>query len=101
MKLIGMIMSFMVATAPLCAQTFTEKFSKTLKFEKVSDANAVIVANINGSIRVEGYDGSEIRVEVDKTVTGKTTDRLEKGKQRIQLGVIDLADTVVLYVEGA
>ncbi|MEJ1238491.1 hypothetical protein WBG78_10190 [Chryseolinea sp. T2] len=101
MKLIGMIMSFMVATAPLYAQSYTEKISKTLKFEKASESNAVIIANINGNVRVEGYEGSEIRVEVEKTVTAKTTERLEKGKQQIQLGVIDLADTVVLYVEGA
>lgn len=101
MKLNGMIMCFMIATIPLFAQTHTEKISKTLTFEKISEANAVIIANINGNVRVEGYEGSEIRVEVDKSVMAKTTERLEKGKKQIQLGVMDLADTVVLFVEGA
>ena len=101
MKLTGMIMCFMIATAPLWAQTHSEKISKVLRFEKPSESNAVIIANINGNVRVEGYDGSEVRVEVDKSVFAKTSERLEKGKQQIQLGVLDLADTLVLFVEGA
>ncbi|HTF17952.1 MAG TPA: hypothetical protein VK658_07760 [Chryseolinea sp.] len=100
MKLIGMIMGVMVATAPLFAQTHAEKISKTLSFGKLSEANTVIIANINGSVRVEGYEGSEVRIEVDKTITAKTTERLEKGKQQIQLGTLDLVDTVVLFVDG-
>lgn len=95
-----MIMCIMVATAPLFAQSHSEKISKALSFGKVSEANTVIIANINGSVRVEGYEGSEVRVEVDKTITAKTADRLEKGKQQIQLGTLDLVDTLVLFVEG-
>jgi len=34
-------------------------------------------------------------------VFAKTAERLEKGKQQIQLGIMDLADTLVLFVEGA
>jgi hypothetical protein len=100
MKNIGMIMLVMIATAPLFAQTHSEKISKSMSFGKLSDANTVIIANINGSVRVEGYDGSDVRIEVDKTITAKTTDRLEKGKQQIQLGSLDLVDTVVVFVEG-
>ena len=95
-----MIMCTMIATGRLCAQTHTEQIFKTLSFEKVSEANTVIIANINGNVRVEGYEGTEIKVEVTKSVTGKTQERLDKGKQQIQLGVMDLADTVILYVQG-
>lgn len=95
-----MIVCTMIATASLFAQTHTEKINKTLSFEKVSDANTIIIANINGNVRVEGYDGTEVSVEVVKTITGKTAERLEKGKQQIQLGILDQADTLVLFVEG-
>src|SRR6187455_1053177 len=100
MRNIGMIMLVMIATTPLFAQTHSEKISKSLSFGKLSDANTVIIANINGSVRVEGYEGSDVRIEVDKTITAKTTDRLEKGKQQIQLGTLDLVDTVVVFIEG-
>jgi len=100
MKKIFVIMCALMLTGQLFAQTHSEQISKSLKFEKLSDANAVIVANINGNVRVEGYDGSEVKVEVTKSVSAKTQERFEKGKQQIQLGVMDLADTLILYVEG-
>ncbi|HNP08877.1 MAG TPA: hypothetical protein PKN99_14705 [Cyclobacteriaceae bacterium] len=82
------------------AQQFNETIKKELAFEKKSDKNALMIANINGSIKVEGYDGDKIVVEVNKEIMAKTNDRLEKGKVEIQLGVIDLADTLILYVKG-
>jgi DUF4097 and DUF4098 domain-containing protein YvlB len=100
MKNLGMIMCFMIATGTLCAQSHTEKINKTLSFGKVSETNTVIIANINGSVRVEGYEGTEVKVEIDKSINAKTADRLEKGKQQIQLGTLDLVDTLVLYVNG-
>ena len=100
MKLTGMAMCLIVTTVSLCAQTYTEKITKTLSFGKVSDANTVIIANINGNVTVEGYGGTTVTVDVIKTVTGKTPERLEKGKQQIQLGELDQVDTLVLFVEG-
>lgn len=85
---------------PGFAQQFNETIRKELAFEKKSDKNALMIANINGSIKVEGYDGDKIVVEVNKEINAKTYERLEKGKTEIQLGVIDLADTLILYVKG-
>src|SRR5690349_3684843 len=81
-------------------QTFTEKIAREFTFEKKGPDNALIVANINGDITVVGYNGDKVIVEITKTVKGKTPERLEKGKKEVQLGVIDNADTIVLYVEG-
>jgi hypothetical protein len=81
-------------------QVFTEKINKEFTLEKKSPDNALIVANINGDVIVTGYAGDKIVVEVTKTITGKTEERLAKGKEEIQLGVIDRADTLILYVEG-
>jgi DUF4097 and DUF4098 domain-containing protein YvlB len=83
------------------AQDFNEKITKELTFEKKSAANTVLLANINGNIKIMGYDGDKILVEVNKKITAKTETRLEKGKKEIQLGIIDRADTLILYVDGA
>jgi hypothetical protein len=80
------------------AQTHSEKIVKELSFEKVSAANALIVSNINGNITVVGYDGDKIQLEATKTIHAKTEARLEEGKVEIQLGIIDRADTLIVYV---
>jgi hypothetical protein len=82
------------------AQTFSEKITKELSFEKKGVNNTLMIFNINGDVKVEGYDGDKIIVEVEKKINGKTEARLEKGKQEIQLGVMDRADTLLLYVQG-
>jgi DUF4097 and DUF4098 domain-containing protein YvlB len=80
------------------AQTHTEKIVREITFEKVSEANALMIANINGDVKVQGYDGDKILIEVNKWVAGKTAARLEKGKTELQLGVINRADSIILYV---
>jgi DUF4097 and DUF4098 domain-containing protein YvlB len=90
----------LTAVGFLAAQTHTEKISREFTFEKKSPENALIIANINGDVKVTSYEGDKIVVEVTKTILAKTDARLEKGKTEIQLGVIDRADTLVLFVEG-
>lgn len=89
----------MLMVAPVAvAQTFSETISRELSFEKRSPANALMIANIFGGVKVVAYEGDKILVEVRKSITAKTDARLQEGKQEIQLGVIDRADTIILYV---
>ena len=83
------------------AQTFTEALKKESAFEVKGDKNTVIIANLNGEVRVEGYDGDKVLVEANKKIYAKTPERLERGKKEIQLGFIDRADTLIYYVDGA
>jgi DUF4097 and DUF4098 domain-containing protein YvlB len=89
----------MVVTTFGQAQQFSEKINKELTFEKKSADNAVMIANINGHIKVTGYDGDKIVLEVTKSISAKTDARLEKGKLDVELGVIDRADTIIIYVK--
>ena len=82
------------------AQTFTDKISKELKFEKVSPNNTLVLANINGSMKVQGYDGDKILIEAERTIKAKTEARLEQGKKEMQLMQIDRLDTLIVYVGG-
>lgn len=80
-------------------QTFTEKISRELSFEKRSADNALVVSNLFGNIQVQSYDGSAIILQATKTINAKTDSRLETGKAEVQLGIIDRADTIILYVK--
>ena len=80
------------------SQTFSEKIVNEMAFEKRSESNALIISNINGGIKVEAYEGDNIVLEVTKTIDAKTEERLARGKAEVQLGVMDRADTIILYV---
>lgn len=82
------------------SQSFTDKISKELAFEKKSPGNALMVANMNGNVKVTGYDGDKILLEVTRSIHAKTDDRLEKGKAQVELGIIDRADTLIVYIKS-
>jgi DUF4097 and DUF4098 domain-containing protein YvlB len=90
----------MIGVITAQGQSHTEKISQEITFEKKSDSNTLIISNINGDVKVSGYDGDKVIVEVNKWVGGKTSSRLEKGKSELQLGVLDRADTIILYVKN-
>jgi len=94
------IAMLMGISTQLLAQTHTEKIVKEFSFEKKGVQNALMIANINGDIKVQAYSGDKIQVEVTKTIRGKTQERLETGKTEIQLGIVDLADTIILYTNS-
>src|SRR5258706_6802240 len=79
------------------AQSFTDKITRELKFEKVSASNTLILANINGSIKVQGYEGTKIIIEAERTIKAKTDARLEQGKKEVRLAQIDRVDTLIVY----
>lgn len=81
-------------------QTATETITRELAFEKKSTANALLIFNVNGNVTVTGYEGDKVLVEVKKKITAKTEQRLEEGKEEIQLGIMDRADSLFLYVKG-
>ena len=77
MKLKLVVVSLLVSQA-LFAQQFSEKITKELTFEKASSDNALIIANINGNVKVVGYEGSKIQVEVTRAIYAKTDARCPK-----------------------
>lgn len=97
MKTCTTILLVMLAATSF-AQTFTDKITKEFKFEKVSPQNTLVLANINGHVKVEGYAGDKIMIEAERTITAKTNERLELGKQEMQLRQIDNYDTIIFYV---
>lgn len=94
----GFIASTLVTSA--VGQSATETITREFVFEKKGAANALLVFNVNGSVTVTGYEGDKVLVEVKKTIKAKTEQRLAEGKEEIQLGIMDRADSIFLYVKG-
>ncbi len=79
------------------AQSHSQTIRKELKFSENTSTNVLQVANINGSIDVEGYNGSTIVVEAELQINTKRSQSLAAAKEAINVEVMDLKDTLILY----
>jgi len=77
------------------SQKFTETVTKSFVAAKV-----LYVANVNGSINVESYQGSTIEISVRKQFRAKTNKDLEEMKQNITLALMEKTDTMIIYIRG-
>lgn len=95
-----LIIGFCLLATMGWSQTFTETITREFKFEKESIQNTLILANINGHVKIEGYAGDKVILEAERTIKAKTGERLELGKKEMQLRQIDRFDTIIYYVGG-
>jgi len=80
------------------AQEFKEHISKQFTLQKTAAESLVGVYNIFGSIKVEGYSGNQVQIEIDKTVTADSEEQLEKGKKEFKLEFEQKPDSLLTYI---
>lgn len=82
------------------AQKSTEKIKKEVAFNSISKENTLYVDNIHGGVEVEGYNGKTIIIEVVKTITGKSSEIVAKGKREINLKVEKRGTKIYAYSDS-
>lgn len=92
--LVGMILS--CTNSPAQKQLFKEHITK--EFSVNSAATTLNVYNIDGFIKVEGYAGNKIILEIDKTISGKTDKIIEQGKSEFKLNFEQKNDEITAYI---
>jgi opacity protein-like surface antigen len=78
----------------------TDTVKRTLKFGDPSADHRLLVDNINGSIRVTGYDGSEVQLVAYRKIRAESSGRLEEAKSEVSLDIKEESDRVLIYVDG-
>ncbi len=78
-------------------EEFKEHISKQYTIQNAA-AGVLTVYNLQGFIKVEGYAGDKVIIEIDKTISAKTKDILEQGKKEVKLGFEQIGDSVVAYM---
>ena len=76
------------------------KIEKTLRFSDPGGRKEVVVDNINGSIRVSGYNGRDVELVAHKTIFARSNQKLEEGREKIQLEITEEDDAIILYVDA-
>jgi hypothetical protein len=78
----------------------TEETEKVLRFGGAGGERLVVVDNLFGSIEVKGYDGEEVRVNIQKTIVARSNEKAARAEEEITLEVYENDDVIELYVDG-
>src|SRR6185437_8834228 len=71
----------------------------TREFSPANVQSGVLaVYNLNGPIKVEGYAGDKVVVEVDKVISADDSDLLALGVHEFKLGFQQKGDSIIVYI---
>jgi hypothetical protein len=80
------------------AREFKEHISKEFTLSGDAANSTLFIYNISGFIKVEGYAGNKVLLEMDKTITADDEKTLETGKKELRLAFDEKADTIMAYI---
>jgi hypothetical protein len=80
------------------AREFTEHLNKEFIITGNASGSMLFIYNISGFIKVEGYQGNKILLEMDKTISADNDKDLEAGKKEFRLAYDQKNDTVMAYI---
>ncbi|MEM9920523.1 MAG: hypothetical protein AAF990_20665 [Bacteroidota bacterium] len=98
-------MNKLFSTALLClcttfafGQSHKELIQKKWNIQNPQD-KVLVIANVNGHVDVEGYEGSSIQMDIEKRFQAKSEKKLKAAMKRIQLNFREEGDTIIAYFE--
>ena len=81
-------------------KVFEETVKKELSFKESSKENTLVLKNIFGPIRVEGYSGNTIQISVEKRITADNEDGLELGKEELNIKMLEQENRWVVHPDA-
>lgn len=88
-----------ICTVPKAdAREFKEHVSKEFTLTGDAARSTLFIYNISGFIKVEGYAGTKVLLEMDKTITADDDKNLETGKKEFRLAFDYRTDTIMAYI---
>ncbi len=82
------------------AQEYKNHVSKEFTPQKNASATVLSIYNVYGAIKVEGYAGDKVMLEIDEKISAKTSEALELGRKESKLEFDQGTDTIMAYITG-
>ncbi len=98
--IIFIVFTVVLGVSQLYAQKSVETITKEVSFKNASSENIFVARNIFGSINLEAYNGSMIKIEVKKTISANSQSDLEKGKKELKVKIVETAHKIILLPDA-
>ena len=76
------------------AQEYKTHISKEFTYQK----GMVGIYNLFGSVKVEGYAGNKVMIEIDETISAMTSKLWNEGKKEFKLEFEQKPDSILAYI---
>ena len=76
-----------------------EQIVTSYQFDSISPDNTLYIHNINGFVEIGGYDGTDIKVEIDKTISANSKEKLTLGKHEAWFKVVNLGEQIHMFMK--
>jgi hypothetical protein len=80
------------------AQSFKTHVSKQFTLQQPAGASVLAIYNVFGSIKVEGYNGDKVTMEIEETISADNAGDLEIGKKEFKLDFSQSKDTIMAFI---
>jgi DUF4097 and DUF4098 domain-containing protein YvlB len=76
-----------------------EDIQKTLKFSKTAKEKYLELENVNGSIKVVGYKGDEVKLNVHRTIEARSKQKADEAKEKEKLEISEQDNLILIYID--
>ena len=87
----------LLCCAGVKAQEFKEHISKEFAVSKAA-SGVLAIYNLNGPVKVQGYAGDKVIVEIDELITADDSTDLQAGKDEFKMGIDQRTDSIMFYI---
>jgi len=100
--LILLVIQFALSMAVAEEKNLVEKetIQRTLFFDAAAIEKRLIVDNVFGSIHVKGHRDAAIELKAQKTISARSSEKIELAKKEVQLDITNTTSQIELYVNG-
>jgi len=77
---------------------FKEQITKEFSPANGAAGSTLVIYNINGNIKVEGYNGNKVILQMNKTISARNNEILQAGKNEFKVDFTQTADSIIVYI---
>ncbi len=88
----------LLSSSYLFAQEQTEIIKKDIQLSSSPAKSHLILKNIAGDVKVEGYSGRAIQLEARKVISGSSEALVQRGMEEVRVEVIDKGDVIGIFM---
>lgn len=77
-----------------------EYINKSMHFKNPDAEKTIIIDNVFGSVKVTGYEGDEIQLNIRKTIKASSKNKIETAEEKVKLEITEDDNTIEFFVDG-